>query len=147
MKATLILSERQELDERSFVEMRVWQVPGTLPGSAHVYEYRLAYVVDEVCVLRYDDERGKGNHRHEGGVETPYAFTTLDARADDFWADAARLRGRHGRENAEHQRGYAGRRQGASESGVSRHGGRYGPIYLSFAGFPAAHADRQSLGL
>jgi hypothetical protein len=44
-------------------------------------------------VLRYDNERGKGNHRHESGMETPYVFTTPDALADDFWADMTRMRG------------------------------------------------------
>jgi hypothetical protein len=73
--------------------MCVWQVSSPVPGSAHDFKYSLAYVSDGVCVLRYDNERGKSDHRHERGVETPYAFTTLDALADDFWADVARLRG------------------------------------------------------
>ena len=91
MKATLIISRRIKISDRSFVELRVWQTPSPVPGSAHGYKYSLAYVVDEICVLRYDNEAGKGDHRHEGSMETPYAFTTLDALVDDFWADVARL--------------------------------------------------------
>ena len=30
------------------------------------------------CFVRYDNERGKGDHRHAGGIETRYEFTDLD---------------------------------------------------------------------
>jgi hypothetical protein len=51
----------------------------------------LALVVDDVCVLRYDNEAGKGDYKHVGTQEVPYSFTTLDRLIDDFWADVARL--------------------------------------------------------
>jgi hypothetical protein len=94
MKATLILNDRHEIDENSFVDLRVWKVPSPVPGSAHGYKYALSYVVGGSCVLRYDNERGKGDHKHEGGVEETCAFTTFDALAEDFLADVARLRGK-----------------------------------------------------
>lgn len=47
----------------------------------------LTYVVQGVCVLRYDDEAGKGDHRHLGDPEEPYRFTTPAALLRDFWAD------------------------------------------------------------
>ena len=41
---------------------------GTCPprfrGSAHPFKYRLAFIVNGKCILRYDNERGKGDHRH-----------------------------------------------------------------------------------
>jgi len=45
------------------------------------------FVVDEVCVLRYDNEDGKGDHRHIRGMEAPYIFTDLDKLQADFWRD------------------------------------------------------------
>jgi hypothetical protein len=39
------------------------------------------------CVLRYDNEAGKGDHRHLGAVETPYRFTTSSQLLADFWRD------------------------------------------------------------
>ena len=36
---------------------------------------------------RYDNEAGKGNHRHIDATETAYAFTTPDAVLADFWKD------------------------------------------------------------
>ena len=91
MKAAPILKERQYIDERRFAELAVWQVPQPVPGSVHAFKYRLALIVDGVCVLRYDNEAGKGDHKHLGGREVGYAFTTLDQLLDDFWAEAAQL--------------------------------------------------------
>jgi hypothetical protein len=92
MKASLLLRERHILDDRSFVEMVVWQVPRVLPGSAHQFKYRLAYVVGGICVLRFDNETGKGDHRHLGEIESAYSFSTLDRLVDDFWREVEALR-------------------------------------------------------
>lgn len=59
-------------------------------GSTHAFKYRLAYVVDGVCVVRYDNEVGKGDHRHFGDEESDYSFTTLDALVAAFELDIAR---------------------------------------------------------
>ena len=64
MKATLIAGRRVVYSPKSFAELVLWQVPKRDAGSEHDFKYRLAYVVDEVCVVRYDDEIGKGDHRH-----------------------------------------------------------------------------------
>jgi hypothetical protein len=65
MKAELLMRERRVL-EVGFVEVVVWQLPEPLSGSTHSLKYRLAYVVANECVLRYDNEAGKGDHRHVG---------------------------------------------------------------------------------
>ena len=59
-------------------------------GSAHEFKYRLAYVVDGICVLRYDKEVGKGDHRHFGQRESAYSFTTPEALLAGFERDIAR---------------------------------------------------------
>ena len=59
-------------------------------GSPHGYKYRLAYVVRGECVLRYDNEVGKGDHRHFDGKESTYVFTTPDRLIADFRRDIAR---------------------------------------------------------
>ncbi len=91
MKAALLQKSRIKLGDTRFAEIVIWQVAIPLRGSAHDFKYRLARVVNEVCVLRYDNETGKGDHKHAGEVEVPYAFTTLDQLVEDFWADVARL--------------------------------------------------------
>jgi hypothetical protein len=89
MKAELLIDERHVLDDVAFVEIVVWQVPRSVRGSRHRFKYRLALVRNGVCVLRYDNEAGKGDHRHLGNVEERYAFTDTDTLLADFWRDVA----------------------------------------------------------
>jgi hypothetical protein len=90
MKATLIARRRIVYSARAFAELVLWRVPEAVHGSAHAYKYRLAYVVDEVCVVRYDNEVGKGDHRHVDDVQRPYRFSTPDRLLADFQADIER---------------------------------------------------------
>jgi Family of unknown function (DUF6516) len=87
MKAGLLLRERHQIGDGRFVELKVWRVPRPVRGSTHGYKYSLAYVVRGTCVVRYDNEAGKGDHRHVGGRETTYRFSTIDRLLDDFWSD------------------------------------------------------------
>jgi hypothetical protein len=87
MKARSILDRRVVLSESAFVEMTLWRVPEPVMGCAHGYKYSLAYVIDEVCVLRYDNERGKGDHRHIGGREQAVVFSGTDRLLADFLND------------------------------------------------------------
>jgi hypothetical protein len=68
MKATQLVRTRIAYSSNAFAEVVLWQAPSPLEGSAHAFKYRLAYVVDGACVLRYDNEVGKGDHRHFGNV-------------------------------------------------------------------------------
>jgi hypothetical protein len=73
MPAETILDDRYPQGDNAFVAVRVFRVPTQVPGSAHQLKYSLAYVVDGVCVLRFDNESGKGDHFHRGEKEVPYA--------------------------------------------------------------------------
>lgn len=75
------------------MEVVVWDLPGTVRGAGHRFKYRLAYVVEGQCVLRYDNESGKGDHRHFGDTEEPYVFVSVDQLLEDFLADVARWKG------------------------------------------------------
>lgn len=90
MRATLLFSRRVIYSERAFAELVVWQLPKALPGSIHQYKYRLAYVVDGTCVLRYDNESGKGDHRHYGDFEFAYEFDSPERLMADFQNDITR---------------------------------------------------------
>jgi hypothetical protein len=92
MNAELMLNERHIIAENVFAEMVVWRLPTPLPGSRHNFKYRLALVIDGRCVLRYDNESGKGDHRHENGEQTHYVFTTAQALLDDFWGEVDKRR-------------------------------------------------------
>lgn len=90
MRATELLRTRIVYAEHAFAELVLWQVPGPVIGSPHEYKYRLAYVVKGICVVRYDNEVGKGDHRHFGARERKYTFTTPEALLADFQRDIAR---------------------------------------------------------
>lgn len=87
MKAKLLLRERYQVTPSSFAELRIWQVLQPVRGSRHEYKYSLVYVVEGKCVLRYDNEAGKGDHKHVGAEEVPYTFTTPAQLLADFWSD------------------------------------------------------------
>ena len=87
MGAKLMLNERHIISENAFVEIVVWLLSSPLSGSRHGFKYRLALVVDGNCVLRYDNEAGKGDHKHIGEGEVPYVFTSPKGLIDDFWND------------------------------------------------------------
>jgi hypothetical protein len=94
MGAELLLHERHQVSQDSFAELRIWRVRAPVRGSGHVYKYSLAYVVAGECVLRYDNEAGKGDHRHVGGNEYSYAFRDPAQLLRDFWLDVDRWRAR-----------------------------------------------------
>jgi Family of unknown function (DUF6516) len=97
MKAVPLLRRRVVVAVDAFVEVVVWQVPQPVPPSTHEFKYRLAYVVAGQCVLRYDNERGRGDHRHTETTEEPYDFSTPEQLMVDFEADVARWNHEHGR--------------------------------------------------
>lgn len=90
MKATLVVRNRIAHGEEMFAEIVVWVVPVPLDGSAHTYKYRLAFVVHGECVIRYDNEAGKGDHRRAPDVDAKYRFSTLDKLFADFERDIRR---------------------------------------------------------
>ena len=87
-----MLDERHILSDLEFVEMVVWLLDCPLPQSSHNYKYRLALVVNGKCVLRYDNEAGKGDHKHAGDAEMAYSFSTPQMLLDDFWEDVSKWR-------------------------------------------------------
>jgi Family of unknown function (DUF6516) len=92
MNAELLLDERHVLDARTFVEIVIWRLPRPVRGSDHPFKYRLALVVDGICVLRYDNEAGKGDHRHVKNNEQRYRFADTNTLLVDFWRDVEKWR-------------------------------------------------------
>jgi hypothetical protein len=90
-KATLVLHERVVLREAVFAELRIHAVPDPVPGSSHGLKYSLALVARGACVLRFDNERGKGDHWHgPDGVERSFVFEGIDALLGRFWTEVDR---------------------------------------------------------
>lgn len=92
MKARELFKRRVPVSEQAFAELVLWELPEPLSGSAHPYKYRLAFVVAGTCVLRYDNESGKGDHRHVAGKEAKYRFVSAEKLVEDFFEDVRRWR-------------------------------------------------------
>jgi hypothetical protein len=92
MPAESLLDERHILSESAFVELVVWRVRAPVRGSQHEeFRYRLALVVDGECVLRYDNEAGKGDHRQSRDKEHEYRFKNAEQLLADFWSDVEEM--------------------------------------------------------
>lgn len=86
MKAAKLFSMKQ-VYRGGIVEMVIWKLPEADSERPHGLKYRLVYVRDSERLVGYDNEQGKGDHRHYGGREEPYRFTDIDGLLSDFWSD------------------------------------------------------------
>ncbi len=93
MRAVLAFYDKQVLPDGAVVEMKIWRVPKPVRGSAHNLRYSLFYGYPGKRLVGYDNEPGKGDHRHCEGEELTYAFSTVEKLMADFLADVRRLRG------------------------------------------------------
>jgi len=93
MKARLAFHDKQVLPDGSIVEMKIWEVPNSVPGSRHRLKYSLFYGRPGQRVVGHDNERGRSDHRHYEGKQQPYSFSTPERLIEDFLADVRRLRG------------------------------------------------------
>jgi len=96
MKAKELVRRRVDVAENAFAEIVIWQVPKPVPGSRHLFKYSLAFVARGQCVLRYDNEAGKGDHRHTGKLEEAYPFSSPRQLMADFFDDITRWRNENG---------------------------------------------------
>lgn len=84
----MLLAQAKEVrDDGSVIEIIVWELSEPLAPSAHRYKYRLYYGAAGISRVRYDNERGKGDHRHLGNGEDEYVFTTVEQLLADFESD------------------------------------------------------------
>ncbi len=86
MKAKLIYRVK-EAYLRGVIEAVIWEVPEPVQPSVHGIKYRLVYLVDEKRLVGYDNERGKGDHKHLRGVQSSYEFTDVPTLLHDFLRD------------------------------------------------------------
>ena len=91
-RATLVIDRKLTLQDGSILQAVVWELPIPLRGSLHRYKYRLYYGRHGQCLVRFDNEQGKGDHKHVGATELRYAFTTPEKLLMDFWDEVERWR-------------------------------------------------------
>ena len=84
------LFHKKQLYHGGIIEMVIWQLPGVDTERPHGLKYRLVYVKEGKRLVGYDNERGKGDHKHIGEEEQVYAFQSVDQLLEDFWNDVKR---------------------------------------------------------
>ena len=73
------------------LEMVIWQLPEKSIERPHQLKYRFFCGTAENCFVRYDNETGKGDHRHYGEQEAHYYFQSIEKLVEDFRNDCVRL--------------------------------------------------------
>ena len=92
MKAVKLLESKHVFDDGAIQELIIWELPYPVMGSLHHYKYRLFYGVNGERVVGYDNERGKGDHKHIHGEQYPYEFAGLEQLVNDFLHDMQEAR-------------------------------------------------------
>lgn len=87
MPDAILLLKTRDAVAGGVVEMVVWAVPRPVPPSEHGFKYRLVFVRDGQRLVGYDNERGKGDHKHLGAREVPDVFRGVEALIADFMRD------------------------------------------------------------
>ena len=93
-KAALLLHEKVVLADGAILELVIWKLPKATPDRPHGLKYRLYFGRGGKCLVRYDNESGKGDHRHVRGRERPYRFVSIERLRQDFEADLSRYGGK-----------------------------------------------------
>ena len=92
-KAILIHHEKLVFPDGAILESKIWKIPESSSERPHGLKYGLVYIIKGVRIIGYDNERGKGDHRHYRDHEEAYIFQSVEQLMKDFLADIKRERG------------------------------------------------------
>jgi hypothetical protein len=84
------LFHKKQLYQGGLIEMIIWRLPSADLERPHGLKYRLVYIKRGKRLVGYDNERGKGDHKHLGKQEEVYLFQGVDQLLKDFWKDVRR---------------------------------------------------------
>jgi hypothetical protein len=88
----LVFLKRKNADG-TMIDIKIWQLPTASNERPHALKYSLFYGRSGERIIGYDNETGKGDHRHYREVELSYAFESVTKMLSDFFDDVARERG------------------------------------------------------
>jgi len=82
--ARRLISTKRVFEDGLIVQVVIWWVPRPVRPATHRFKYSLFCGRTGVRIVGFDNERGKGDHRHVLGREEAYRFVTLEQLLDDF---------------------------------------------------------------
>ncbi len=90
MKTKRLYEKHETRPDGVRLDMVIWQLPTPTPDRPHGLKYRLYAGRDGKTMVRYDNEAGKGDHKHvgEAEVEVAYRFVSIGKLVSDFIADS-----------------------------------------------------------
>lgn len=93
MRARLIYREKFIYADGAIREMVLWQLPKRTAEKPYGLKYRLYYgLADGTCLVGYDNETKKGDHRPWRDQEESYQFTDVETLVADFLKDIEKAR-------------------------------------------------------
>lgn len=92
-KAKLLLKQKLIFPDGAIAQTVIWQLPTVTDERRHGLKYSLYYGRAGERIIGYDNELGKGDHRHYRDRETVYLFSTVEQLIQDFLEDVRRERG------------------------------------------------------
>jgi hypothetical protein len=92
-RAKLLYHDKARWPDSSLIEMTIWGLPTATDERPHGLKYSLYYGRGGERIVSYDNERGKGDHRHVRGQQFEYRFSDIDTLVADFLQDVKRERG------------------------------------------------------
>ena len=93
MNARLVLEDKIAFEDGSILQVRIWSVPQPVPPATHGYKYRLFFGRPGRRLVGFDNERGKGDHKHVLDAEAAYTFVSIEQLLRDFRAAVETVKG------------------------------------------------------
>ena len=90
--AEIIFRDKYVFADGAIREMIIWRLPTADVVRPHGLKYSLYYGFPGTRLVGYDNELGKGDHRHYGDREEPYNFSTIEQLVAYFEKDIDSLR-------------------------------------------------------
>ena len=95
----MLVDEKVVLADGAIMGLVIWRLPRATADRPHGLKYRLYFGRGGNCLVRYDNETGKGDHWHIKGREEPYRFISVAKLRQDFEAAMKKYGGKDETEN------------------------------------------------
>lgn len=87
MSAERLIRVKEVFEDGAIMQITVWRLREPVPPSPHAFKYSLFYGYPGLRLVAFDNERGKGDHRHIEDEEKPYVFVSIQTLLADFAAE------------------------------------------------------------